>query len=137
LVIALPGAEALFAPMPMLLRADIVAPEARRAGNVMLDRRVERSDARKLLSEMDTEARVIRRARFGRATTPAESFDLLLNAEHMETLQMAEVLRAAVCARGLIEHGLLSIAAEAQMQFQMRLQLAKHGIVPARRASIK
>jgi len=137
LVIAVPGAESLFGAMPMLLRAGIVAPEARRVGNVMLDRRVERPQARKILSELDAEARVRRRARFGRAKTTAESFDLVLNAEYTEPAQMAEVLRAAVCARGLLDHGPLSPAAEAQIQFQTRLQLAKHGIVPAGRASIK
>jgi hypothetical protein len=137
LVIALSGAEALFGAMPMLLRTGIVAPEARRVGNVMLDRRVERPEARKILDELDTEWRISRRARFARAKTQAESFDVMLNAEHMDTAQMAEVLRSAVCARGLIEQGLLSSAAEAQIQFQTRLQLAKHGIVPAGRASIK
>ncbi len=137
LVIAVPGAEALFAPMPMLLRAGIVAPEARRAGNVMLDRRVERAEARKILSEFDAESKALHRARFGKTKTSSESFDVVFNAEYLETSQIAEIVRAAACARGLIEHGLLSAAAEAQIQFQTRLQLAKHGIVPAGRARIK
>ena len=50
LVVALPGAEALFTPLPMLLRAGMVAPEPRRIGNVMLDQRLERPAARKLLA---------------------------------------------------------------------------------------
>ena len=137
LVIAVAGAEALFGAMPTLLRAGVVAPEARRIGNVMLDRRLERPDARKILSQLDEESRAVRRARFGRAKTAVESFDIVLNGDHLETAQMAEVLRAAVCARGLIDQGLLSRAAEAQIQFQTRLQLARHGIVPAGRASIK
>ena len=137
LVIAVPGAEALFGSMPMLLRARVIASEARRIGNLMLDRRVERPDARKILSAVDAESQVTRRARFGRAKTAAESFDLILNAEHIEAPQLAEILRAAVCATRLMDEGLLSAAAEAQIQFQTRLQLAKHGIVPAGRASIK
>jgi hypothetical protein len=51
--------------------------------------------------------------------------------------QMAEILRAAVEARGLIQQGLLSSAAEAQLQFQTRLQLARHGIIPAGHANLK
>jgi hypothetical protein len=119
LVIAVPGAEALFAPMPMLLRAAIVASEARRVGNLMVDRRVERPEARKLLAAVDKESRARHRARFGSAKG---AFDVALNADQMEPSQIAEVVRAAVCSRGLIEQGLLSSAAEAQMQFQTRIQ---------------
>ncbi len=136
-VIALPGAEALFQPMPMLLRIGVAASEARRVGNLMLDRRLERPEARKMLAELDGEWRASHRARFGRARASSEAFDLTFNAESMEAHQMAEVIRAAVCARGLAEQGLLSSAAEAQMQFQTRLQLARHGIVPAGRANLK
>ncbi len=50
---------------------------------------------------------------------------------------MAEVLRAAVAARCLAEQGLLSAAAEAKLQFRLRLELARHGIVPAGRAKLK
>src|SRR5580704_877862 len=55
LVVALSGSEALFAPFPMLLRAGIVAPEARRVGHLMLDQRLERPVARDLLSTLDGE----------------------------------------------------------------------------------
>ena len=137
LVVALTGAESLFGALPMLLRAGVVAPEARRAGNVMLDHRLERPEARKLLAGLDTDWRRVRKARLGRANAPAEAFDIVLNAEHMEPGQMAEVLRAAVTARSLAEQGLLSAAAEAQLQFQTRLQLARHGIVPAERVHLK
>ncbi len=137
LVVAVPGAEALFGAMPMLLRAGIVAGEARRAGNLMLDERLERPEAKKLLAERDREWRDSLRRRFARAKMSADCFDITLNAENVDAAQMAEILRAAASARGLAEHGFLSQAAEAQMQFQTRLQLAKHGIVPAGRASLK
>src|SRR5580700_10470719 len=52
LVVALTGSESLFGALPMLLRAGVVAPEARRAGNVMLDQRLERPVARKVLAEL-------------------------------------------------------------------------------------
>src|SRR6266851_1627102 len=110
LVVALTGAESLFGPMPMVLRAGVVAPEARRTGNVMLDQRLERPAARRLLAELDSNWRHVRKARLGRSTAPAEAFDVVLNTEYMDAGQMAEVLRAAVAARGLVEQGLLSAA---------------------------
>jgi hypothetical protein len=134
LVIAIAGAESLFNALPMLLRAGIVAPEARRAGNVMIDQRLERPAALKMLADLDQEAKRLRKARFGRIV---KSFDVVLNMEFMDAPQAAEILRAAVCARSLVEHGLLSGAAEAQMQFQTRLQLAQHGIAPAGQANLK
>jgi hypothetical protein len=50
---------------------------------------------------------------------------------------MADVLLAAAAARGLTEQGLLSPADEVRMQFETRLKLAKHGIVPAGHARLK
>jgi hypothetical protein len=134
LVIAIAGAESLFNALPMLLRAGITAPEARRAGNVMIDQRLERPAALKILAELDQEAKRVRKLRFGRI---AKTFDVVLSMEFTDAPQAAEILRAAVCARNLTEHGLLSGAAEAQMQFQTRLQLAQHGIAPAGQASLK
>src|SRR5580704_4271329 len=113
LVVALPGAESLFTPFPLLLRAGIVAPEPRRIGNVMLDQRVDRPAARELLLGQDTAAGRLRRARFGRSRAQPDAFDIILNAEHMDASQMAEILGAAVAARALTEQGLLSTAAEA------------------------
>ena len=134
LVIAIAGAESLFNVLPMLMRAGITAPEARRAGNVMIDQRLERPAALQALASMDEEAKRLRKARFGRIV---KAFDVVLNMEYMDAPQAAEILRSAVCARNLVEHGLLSGAAEAQMQFQTRLQLAQHGIVPAGQANLK
>lgn len=137
LVVALIGAESLFGPLPMMLRAGIVAPEARRAGNVMLDQRLERPAARALLAEMEDGAKRNRKARCGRSTVPADAFDVVINAEHLDAGQAAEILRAAAIASRVTEQGLLSAAAEAQVQFQTRLQLARHGIAPAGRAHLK
>jgi hypothetical protein len=137
LVVAIAGAEGLFGPLPMMMRAGIVAPAARRIGNVMLDQRLERPQASEVLAKLDADAQRERRARLGRAKAVAESFDIVLNAEHIDAAQMTEVLRAAVQARGLAEHGLLPAASEAQIQFQTRLQLARYGIVPAGNANLK
>jgi len=67
---------------------------------------------------------------FGRATAPPYWFDLILNAESMDSEQMVELIRSSMHALGLKERGFLSPAAEAQIQFQFRLRLARHGIVP-------
>ncbi|HVO98535.1 MAG TPA: hypothetical protein VMT15_10740 [Bryobacteraceae bacterium] len=134
LVVAVAGAESLFPPLPMLLRATIVAPEARRAGNVMIDQRLERPAALKMLDEMDREAKYLRKTRYGRSP---KAFDVSLNMEFMDAPRAAEVLRAACAARNLRDHGLLSDAAEAQIHFQTRVQLAQHGIAPAGRAHLK
>jgi hypothetical protein len=102
-----------------------------------VDQRLDRPAAQKELGALDAECRKQRKARIGRSKFPAESFDIVLNAERVDVGQMAEILRAAVEARGLIQQGLLSSAAEAQLQFQTRLQLARHGIIPAGHANLK
>src|SRR5579862_6943522 len=137
LVVALSGAESLFDPMPQLLRVGIVASEARRAGNVMLDQQLERPAAKAELGKLDAAAKRLRRARLGRSTPRPGDFDITLNSEFMDAGQMAEVLRGAAAARCLAEQGLLSAAAEAGIQFRTRLELARHGIVPAGRAHLK
>lgn len=134
LVIAIAGAECLFNPLPMLIRAGIAAPEGRRAGNVMVDQRLERPEALRALASLDNEAKRLRKARFGRSI---KTFDIVLNMEFLDAPQAAEILRAACCTRRLTDYGFLSGAAEAQMQFQTRLQLAQHGIAPAAQASLK
>jgi len=85
----------------------------------------------------DNEAKRLRKARLGRSAPQPESFDVTLNAEHMDPGQMAEVLRAAAAARGLTEQGLLTETAEVRMQFETRLKLAKYGIIPAGHARLK
>jgi hypothetical protein len=137
LVVALPGAEALFQPMPQLMRAGIVASEARRGGNVMLDQQLERPAAKAGLAQLDEAAKRLRRARFGRSTPRPGDFDITLNAEFLDAGQIAEVLRAAAAARCLAEQGLLSADAEARIQFRTRLDLARHGMVPAVKAHLR
>jgi cytidylate kinase len=113
-----------------MLRVHVVAPENIRVGNVMLDSRIERPAARQLLLQLEAQERVDRKAKFGKTKATADLFDLVLNAESLTTEQMAELIETAVAATGLKERGLLSTAAEAQLQFQMRLKLARYGIVP-------
>jgi len=59
-----------------------------------------------------------------------EWFDLVCNTELLEPEQVAEVVAAAASTRALTEQGLLSAAAEAHLQFQVRLKLSRYGIAP-------
>jgi cytidylate kinase len=137
LLLAVEGAELLFREFPGLLRVQVVAPEARRVGTLMLEHRLERPRARTMLKELETAQRALRRRRFGRSSTPPYSFDLVANTEQMEPEGVAELVQSAAMARGLVEGGLLSAAAEAHLQFQVRLKLARHGIQPPGRLSLK
>lgn len=137
LVVGVDGAEGLFRGFPGLLRVRVVAPLPRRVGNIMLDDRLSRAEARKAAAERDRQAAAWRKGRFGRATAAPESFDVTLNAETMDATHMAELVEATVKGRGLDAHGYLSPAAEAQLQFQIRLRLARHGIQPGAPAELK
>jgi cytidylate kinase len=130
LVVGVDGAELLFPRFPALLRVRVVAPENRRTGNVMLDDRLDRPSALQQVKKRDTEARAQRRRRFGRATAPGESFDLTLNTASMDGAHLAAIIESAAKTLSLPEIGLLSKAAEAQSQFDLRLKLAKVGIHP-------
>jgi len=130
LVYCATGAELLSRQFPGALRAQIVAPDSLRVGNLMLDRRLERSAASRALRELDAADRARHTSMFGRATAPPHWFDLILNAESMDSEQMVELIQAAAQALGLKERGFLSATAELQIQFQIRLRLSRHGIVP-------
>ncbi len=130
LVVGVDGAELLFRSYPAVLRVRVVAPLARRLGNAMLDDRLDRAAARKSLQDRAVAIRAVRKGRFGRATAAPETFDITLNAETLDASHQAELIEAAVRARALDQIGYLSPAAEAQLQFRIRLRLAAHGIQP-------
>jgi cytidylate kinase len=131
------GGELQSRHFPGALRVHVVAPENVRVGNVMLDHRLERPAARQLLLEMEAEERSARKAKFGKTKATADLFDLVLNAESLTTEQMAELIATTAHAVGLEEKGYLSAATEAQLQFQMRLGLARHGIVPPDKITLR
>jgi cytidylate kinase len=124
------GGELQARNFPGMLRVHVVAPENVRIGNLMLDHRLERAAARQMLLDLEAADRAVRKARFGKAKTTAELFDLVFNAEALTTEQMAGLIETAAACCALKERGFLSHAAEAQLQFQMRLKLARYGIVP-------
>jgi hypothetical protein len=137
LVISVPGAELLFPKFPGVLRVRVTTPESRRVGNLMLDCRLERRAARDLLRQLERDAKEDRKKKFGRATLSAAHFDLILSAEAFGDGAAVAIVETAARACGLLlDDNLLSAAAEAQLQFQLRLELARHGIVPAGKASL-
>lgn len=136
LVIGLEGAERLFGQYPALVRVRVIAPPNRRIGNIMLDERVDRPSARQLLRDGERQQRLERKLRFGRATPGAHDFDLTLNADFVDSEHMARLIETAIEARGLLEYGFMSRAAEAQMQFKLRYQLSKEGLQPKARANL-
>jgi cytidylate kinase len=137
LVVSAGNAEFMLGKFPNLVRVHLIAPESRRLGMIMLDRRLERPAARALLEELNTARRAERRKKFGRSTAPPSQFDLVLNTEWLDPDQVAGIIESVVAARSLVEQGLLSPAAEAQLQFQVRYQLSRHGIHPPGKTSLK
>jgi cytidylate kinase len=131
------GGELEARHFPGMLRVHVVAPEAVRIGNLMLDHRLERGPARRLLLELEAAERTGRKAKFGKARATADLFDLVVSAEILTTEQMADLIRTAADSLGLAAKGFLSPAAEAQLQFQMRLKLSRHGIVPLDKITIR
>jgi cytidylate kinase len=137
LVVCCRGAEYALRNFLGVLRVRIVAPEARRAGAIMLEQRVDRPTAHRILRETEALERAGLKRRFGRSSSPPHIFDLLINEESLETEQAAELIECVSRVRKLAGQGLLSAAADAELQFQARLQLSRYGIMPGRAASIK
>jgi hypothetical protein len=137
IVTSIPGAEFLLRQYASVLRVSIVAPPAYRTGMLMLERRLERPEASVLLAELDKERSQDRRRKFGRATSPPHFFDLTLNAALMDSEAIASVLLAAAGTRALVDQGHMPASVEAEIQFQVRLQLARFSIRPRGDESIK
>jgi cytidylate kinase len=136
-VLSAAGAEFLFRTWPAVLRVFISAPEARRTGTLMIDHRLDRECARKLLKHLESQARKENLQRFRRAAAPLHFFDLALSEASLEPEQIAATIEAAAAAKALTEQGLLSTSAEAHIEFQVRLQLAKHGIAAPGKYPVK
>jgi cytidylate kinase len=130
LVVSAENADMISRPIDRPLRVRLVAPDNVRTGNIMLEHRLDRDAARKQLRQLESDRRRLRRERFRSAPLQPDRFDLVLNTETMDSDQMVEVITSAVRALCLEERGLFSGIAEAQVQFDLRLRLAKFGILP-------
>ena len=73
--------------------------------------------------------------RNARRMAGAQNFDLVLNERALEVGQMAEVVESAARAKGLAGAALLGPEAEARIQFEVRLKLARYGIAAPERVS--
>jgi len=131
------GAELLSCHLgAAMLRLHVVAPESVRLANLMQDCRLNRADAKARLREMEGARALVRKRRFGQKISRPTDFDLVLNARRLGPSEMVDLLEAAVKSQGLLDSGPLDAAAAAEVQFQVRLQLARFGIVPPKRPSI-
>jgi hypothetical protein len=131
------SAEMLSRDLPTVFRLHVVAPESIRLDNLMIDCRLTRADAKKRLRKMAAAQSQTRKRRFGEKTSPPTSFDLVVNAQALGMAEMVDVLGSAVKSQGLLEAGPMSAQAAAKVQFDVRLQLARYGIVPPDRVHVE
>lgn len=137
LVVCAPGAEVFCSALPDVLRVAITAPVRYRVGILMVDHRLDRPRAKALLEQAESQQRALRRRQFRRAAPAAEDVDMVINAQNLDAEQMAILIERAAVVRDLDRAEMLPAGHEAEIEFQARLALAKHGIVPAGTASIK
>jgi hypothetical protein len=137
LVVCCTGAELLARDLPAVFRFHVVAPESIRLDNLTSEYRVSRHEAKIRLRKMAANQSQIRKRRFGQKDRQATSFDVVVNAQSMGTAEMVDVLVSAVTSLGLLEGSPFSAAAAAEVQYQVRLQLARFGIVPPDRVRLE
>lgn len=124
------GGELLCGSFPEAFRVLVIAPPAVRSGVLMVERGLERAAAMAALRGLDRERAAWLRERFRRGSFSPAQFDVTLNAERRETSTLARTIAAAVRAVGLDQVPLLSATAERQIQFEVRLRLARVGVAP-------
>jgi hypothetical protein len=123
--------------LPDVLRVWITAPEPYRTGMLMVDHRMERSAAGSLLAQVESEQRSWRRRVFRRSQPSHDELDLVINAQQLDAEQIAGIVQRTAELQGLGADRLLSAGQEASVQFQARLELARHGIAPAGRVHLE
>jgi hypothetical protein len=130
LILCFDGSEHLASEFPGTLTVRIVAPESVRAGNLMLDRRLERPAARVCLADLERERKATWKKRFGRISSDRHSYDLSINTAALSSEAAAEMIELAARSTGLHLSDLLSRAAASHLEFRVRLRLSRHGITP-------
>jgi cytidylate kinase len=135
-VVSSTGAELLSVELPAMLRLHVVAPESVRLANVIQDCRLNRAEAKTRLRQMESARALVRKRRFGQKISRPTDFDLVLNARRLGPSEMVDLLEAAVKSQGLLDSGPLPAAAAAEIQFRVRLQLARFGIVAPKNPSV-
>jgi cytidylate kinase len=136
-VVCTAGAELLTSELHAVLRFQVVAPESVRLRNLMQEWRLNRGEAKARLREMEARRGVARKRRFGQKISRPTDFDLVFNSQKLSSAEMVDLLEAAVRSQSLLESGPLAAVTAAEIQFRVRLQLAKFGIVPPKRPSLE
>jgi len=131
------GAEVLVSELPGCFRVHVVAPESARLAHLTASLGISRTDARRRLQKMTSAEALSRKRRFGLKSASPTGFDLILNSQALEPGAMAGVVMAALGARGLLDAEPLSPVDKAGIQFRIRLQLARFGIVPPDRVHLE
>ncbi|MBI3696765.1 MAG: hypothetical protein HY238_18245 [Acidobacteria bacterium] len=125
LVFCGPGGEFLFPNLSGVLRVKIVAPPAVRAGLLMVEQGLERPAAVAALRQLEREHTTWVGPRFRRSRARV---DLTLDAERWTSSALAEAIAAVARSLGVDQAGVLSPTAERQLQFEVRLRLARLGV---------
>jgi cytidylate kinase len=133
LIACFDGSELLASEFPGALRVRVVAPEAVRAGNLMVEKRFDRKAARVCLAGLERERKVTWKKRFGRVSAGSDAYDLTVNTAALSSEAAAELIDLAARSLGLPEGALLSAAAASHLEFRVRLRLSRHGITPVGR----
>ncbi len=120
-----------------MLRLHVVAPESVRLANLMLDCTLNKAEAKARLRELEAARGLVRKRRFGLKKSRPTDFDLVLNAGSLSPSEMVDLLEATVKSQGLLDAGPLGVAEAAEVQFRVRLQLARFGIVAPKRPDLE
>lgn len=129
-VLTCTGAELLSRDLPAAFRFNVVAPESVRLSNLVEDCKLTRAAAKGHLRKNEASRALIRKQRFGQKISRPTDFDLVANAQRLSLDEMVGLLEGVVKSQGLLDSGLLKAEALAEIQFRVRLQLARFGIVP-------
>lgn len=122
------GAPHLFRHFPGVLRVLLVAPPSVRAGRIMVEQGLERAAAVDALRRLEREDFAWIRARFKKTRYPPAPSDLTLNVERWESASLADTVVGAARALAIDQAPTLSATAERQIQFEVRLRLARLGV---------
>ncbi len=137
-VVSSTGAELLSGHLgTAMLRLHVVAPEAVRLANLMQDCGLNKPQAKARLREMEAARGLVRKRRFGQKMSRPTDFDLVLNAGSLSPSEMVDLLEAAVKSQGLLDAGPLGVGEVAELQFRVRLELARFGIVAPKRPDLE
>ena len=122
------GMELMSRDLPGMLRLQVVAPGSVRLDNLMQDCRWTRAEAKAHLSKMAAARALVRKKRYGQKMTRPTDFDLVVNGGTRRPAEIVDLVEGAAKSTGLLDSP-LSPSAAVQIQFRVRLQLARLGIV--------